>query len=105
MAAEDVQFLNVFRGKRIKLTLKSSSYLGVVQRINLNKTLVLVDGQKKNFSPFTLCTVVTVDCAGFLELPSTCVCVLCSVVSCSNSCKIPGSKLFFGREIVNGECV
>lgn len=49
MAAEDVQFLNVFRGKRIKLTLKSSSYLGVVQRINLNKTLVLVDGQKKTF--------------------------------------------------------
>ncbi|KAM8737039.1 piRNA biogenesis protein EXD1 isoform 1-T4 [Acanthopagrus schlegelii] len=68
MATEDVQFLNVFRGKRIKLTLKSSSYLGVVQRINLNKTLVLVD-----------------------------------VVSCSNGCKIPGSKLFFGREIVNVE--
>ncbi|XP_030247684.1 piRNA biogenesis protein EXD1 [Sparus aurata] len=68
MAAEDVQLLNVFKGKRIKLTLKTSSYLGVVQRINPNKSLVLVD-----------------------------------VVSCSNGCKIPGSKLFFGREIVNVE--
>lgn len=44
MAAEDVQLLNVFKGKRIKLTLKTSSYLGVVQRINPNKSLVLVDG-------------------------------------------------------------
>ncbi|XP_073340195.1 piRNA biogenesis protein EXD1 [Pagrus major] len=68
MAAEDVHFLNIFKGKRIKLTLKTSSYLGVVQRINSNKTLILVD-----------------------------------VVSCSDGCNIPGSKLFFGREIVNVE--
>lgn len=44
MVVEDVQFLNAFKGKRIKLTLKSSSYFGVVQRINPNKTLVLAEG-------------------------------------------------------------
>lgn len=48
MVLEDVEFLNFFKGKRIKLTLKTSSYLGVVQRINPNKTLVLTDGWKKN---------------------------------------------------------
>ncbi|KAM8917572.1 piRNA biogenesis protein EXD1, partial [Spinachia spinachia] len=56
------------RGKRVKLTLKSSAYVGVVQRINLNKTLVLAD-----------------------------------VVDGSNGWHIPGSKLFFGHEIVDVE--
>ncbi|XP_035529299.1 piRNA biogenesis protein EXD1 isoform X2 [Morone saxatilis] len=68
MFVEDVQFLNVLKGKRIKLTLKTSSYLGVVQRINTNKTLILAD-----------------------------------VVSGSNGCKYPGSKLFYGHDIVNVE--
>ncbi|XP_074517251.1 piRNA biogenesis protein EXD1 isoform X1 [Sebastes fasciatus] len=68
MVVDDVQFLNILKGKRIKLTLKSSSYLGVVQRINPNKTLILAD-----------------------------------VVSGSNGCKFPGSKMFFGHEILNVE--
>ncbi|XP_051248366.1 piRNA biogenesis protein EXD1 isoform X2 [Dicentrarchus labrax] len=68
MFVEDVQFLNVLKGKRIKLTLKTSSYLGVVQRINPNKTLILAD-----------------------------------VVSGSNGCKYPGSKLFYGHDILNVE--
>ncbi|XP_070834662.1 piRNA biogenesis protein EXD1 [Chaetodon trifascialis] len=41
MVLEDVEFLNVLKGKRIKLTLKTSSYHGVLERINANKTLVL----------------------------------------------------------------
>ncbi|XP_034015823.1 piRNA biogenesis protein EXD1 [Thalassophryne amazonica] len=40
---DDLQFIEALKGKRIKLTLKSSSYLGVIQRINPNKTLVLAD--------------------------------------------------------------
>uniref|UniRef100_A0A3B4YZG4 Exonuclease 3'-5' domain containing 1 n=1 Tax=Seriola lalandi dorsalis TaxID=1841481 RepID=A0A3B4YZG4_SERLL len=41
MVVHDIQFMNVLKGKRVKLTLKTSSYLGVVQRINPNKTLIL----------------------------------------------------------------
>ncbi|XP_061824942.1 piRNA biogenesis protein EXD1 isoform X1 [Nerophis lumbriciformis] len=40
---DDSQFISIFKGKRIKLTLKSSSYLGVVQRIDANKALVLTN--------------------------------------------------------------
>lgn len=47
MVVDDVQFMNTFKGKRIKLTLQTSSYFGVVQRINPNKTLVLADGRIK----------------------------------------------------------
>ncbi|XP_022606754.1 piRNA biogenesis protein EXD1 [Seriola dumerili] len=68
MVVHDIQFMNVLKGKRVKLTLKTSSYLGVVQRINPNKTLILSD-----------------------------------VVSGSNGCKFPGSKMFFGHEILNVE--
>ncbi|XP_035024776.1 piRNA biogenesis protein EXD1 [Hippoglossus stenolepis] len=68
MVVDDIQFMNILKGKRVKLTLKTSSYLGVVQRINPNKTLVLAD-----------------------------------VVSVSNGCRYPGSKIFFGREILNVE--
>ncbi|XP_020485784.2 piRNA biogenesis protein EXD1 [Labrus bergylta] len=67
MVVDDVQFLSILKGKRVKLTLKTSSYLGVVQRINPNKTLILAD------------------------------------VSGSNGCKFPGSKMFFGHEILNVE--
>ncbi|XP_028994094.1 piRNA biogenesis protein EXD1 isoform X2 [Betta splendens] len=66
MVEDDVQFMSVFRSRRIKLTLQTSSYFGVVQRINRNRTVVLAD-----------------------------------VVCCSNGNKIPGSKMFFGHEIVN----
>uniref|UniRef100_A0A3Q1EH84 Exonuclease 3'-5' domain containing 1 n=1 Tax=Acanthochromis polyacanthus TaxID=80966 RepID=A0A3Q1EH84_9TELE len=41
MVIDDVQFFSILKGKRIKLTLRTGSYLGVVQRINPNKTLVL----------------------------------------------------------------
>ncbi|XP_044231921.1 piRNA biogenesis protein EXD1 isoform X1 [Thunnus albacares] len=68
MVVGDVEFLNILKGKRIKLTLKTASYLGVLQRINPNKTLILAD-----------------------------------VVSGSNGCKFPGSKMFFGHEILNVE--
>ncbi|XP_062868105.1 piRNA biogenesis protein EXD1 [Trichomycterus rosablanca] len=38
---DDYQFLDSFKRKRIKLTTRLSSFVGVVQRINLNKTLIL----------------------------------------------------------------
>lgn len=44
MVVDDAHFMTLLKGKRIKLTLKSSSFMGVVQRINPNKTLVLADG-------------------------------------------------------------
>uniref|UniRef100_A0A096LTM7 3'-5' exonuclease domain-containing protein n=1 Tax=Poecilia formosa TaxID=48698 RepID=A0A096LTM7_POEFO len=72
MVLDDAQFISFLKGKRVKLTLKTSSYFGVVLRINSNKTLVLAD-------------------------------VIFVPVSGSNGCKYPGTKLFFGREIVNGE--
>ncbi|XP_071353829.1 piRNA biogenesis protein EXD1 [Trachinotus anak] len=68
MVADDIQFMNALKGKRVKLTLRTSSYLGIVQRINPNKTLILSD-----------------------------------VVSGGNGCKCPGSKMFFGHEILNVE--
>ncbi|XP_059209347.1 piRNA biogenesis protein EXD1 [Centropristis striata] len=68
MVVEDTQFLSILKGKRVKLTLKTTSYLGVIQRINPNKTLILAD-----------------------------------VVSGSNGCKFPGSKMFFGHEVLNVE--
>ncbi|XP_019940344.2 piRNA biogenesis protein EXD1 isoform X1 [Paralichthys olivaceus] len=68
MVVDDIQFMSILKGKRVKLTLKTSSFLGVVQRINSNKTLVLAD-----------------------------------VVSVSNGCRFPGSKIFFGHEILNVE--
>ncbi|XP_008397579.1 piRNA biogenesis protein EXD1 isoform X4 [Poecilia reticulata] len=67
MVLDDAQFISFLKGKRVKLTLKTSSYFGVVFRINSNKTLVLAD------------------------------------VSGSNGCRYPGTKLFFGREILNVE--
>ncbi|XP_054894503.1 piRNA biogenesis protein EXD1 [Poeciliopsis prolifica] len=67
MVLDDTQFISFLKGKRIKLTLKTSSYFGVVVRINPNKSLVLAD------------------------------------VSGGNGCKYPGTKLFFGREILNVE--
>ncbi|XP_069008950.1 piRNA biogenesis protein EXD1 [Embiotoca jacksoni] len=66
MVVDDVQFMAVLKGKRIKLTLRSSSYFGIVQRINNNKTLVLAD-----------------------------------VVSGSDGCRYPGTKVFFGHEILS----
>ncbi|XP_010877321.1 piRNA biogenesis protein EXD1 isoform X2 [Esox lucius] len=39
----DFQFMEIFKRKRIKLTLKSGTFLGNVQRINANKTVVLED--------------------------------------------------------------
>ncbi|XP_061552483.1 piRNA biogenesis protein EXD1 isoform X2 [Phycodurus eques] len=43
MPDDDTLFMNIFQGKRVKLTLKTSSYLGVVHRINSNKTLILTN--------------------------------------------------------------
>ncbi|KAK7904946.1 hypothetical protein WMY93_017553 [Mugilogobius chulae] len=68
MVVDDIQFLSILKGKRIKLTLKNASYLGIVQRINSNKTIVLAD-----------------------------------VVGAQNGCRYPGSKMFFGHDIVNVE--
>ncbi|XP_033967788.1 piRNA biogenesis protein EXD1 [Pseudochaenichthys georgianus] len=67
MVIDDTKLLNILKGKRVKLTLRNSSYLGIVQRINANKTLILAD------------------------------------VCGSNGCKLPGSKMFFGHEILNVE--
>ncbi|KAK2826164.1 hypothetical protein Q5P01_020378 [Channa striata] len=70
MVSDDLQFGSLFTGKRIKVTLRSSSYVGVVQRINPNRTLVLAD-----------------------------------VVGGSDGCKYPGSKMFFGREILDVQLI
>uniref|UniRef100_A0A1A8QWI3 Exonuclease 3'-5' domain containing 1 n=2 Tax=Nothobranchius rachovii TaxID=451742 RepID=A0A1A8QWI3_9TELE len=44
MVVDDVEFMTLLKGKRIKLTLKGGScFDGIVQRINPNKTLVLAD--------------------------------------------------------------
>ncbi|XP_041827084.1 piRNA biogenesis protein EXD1 [Melanotaenia boesemani] len=67
MVVDDVLFMSILKGQRIKLTLKTSSYSGVVQRVNPNKTLILAD------------------------------------VTSSDGCKLPGTKLFFGHEILNVE--
>lgn len=64
----DYQFLDTFKRKRVKLTTKSSSFVGVVQRVNLNKTIILEHVE---------------------ELQS--------------GTRLPGAKLFFGREILNVE--
>lgn len=41
---EVINFFHAFEGKRVKVTLKNSSYVGFIQRINSNKSLVFVDG-------------------------------------------------------------
>lgn len=43
MVVDDIQFLSIVKGKRIKLTCKNASFLGIVQRINPNKTIILAD--------------------------------------------------------------
>ncbi|XP_029569425.1 piRNA biogenesis protein EXD1 isoform X2 [Salmo trutta] len=40
---DDFQFMDSFKRKRIKLTLKTATFLGIVQRINANKTVILED--------------------------------------------------------------
>ncbi|KAF6731614.1 Exonuclease 3'-5' domain-containing protein 1 [Oryzias melastigma] len=67
MIDEAASFTTRLKGKRVKLTLKNSTFVGVIQRVNADKTLVLAD------------------------------------VSTSDGCKIPGSKLFFGRNVLNVE--
>ncbi|RVE57132.1 hypothetical protein OJAV_G00213150 [Oryzias javanicus] len=67
MIDEAASFTTRLKGKRVKLTLKNSTFIGLVQRVNTDKTLVLAD------------------------------------VTTSDGCKIPGSKLFFGRDVLNVE--
>ncbi|KAM4625895.1 piRNA biogenesis protein EXD1 [Polymixia lowei] len=43
MTADNLQFVDIIKNKRVKLTLKTASYFGIVQRINHNKTVVLAD--------------------------------------------------------------
>ncbi|KAM9354869.1 piRNA biogenesis protein EXD1 [Pholidichthys leucotaenia] len=43
MIMDSVEFMNILKGRRVKLTLKSSSFFGVVQRINQDKTVILAD--------------------------------------------------------------
>ncbi|XP_023842332.1 piRNA biogenesis protein EXD1 isoform X1 [Salvelinus sp. IW2-2015] len=43
MTMDDFQFMDSFKRKRIKLTLKTATFLGIVQRINTNKTVILED--------------------------------------------------------------
>lgn len=68
MVVDDIQFLSILKGKRVRLTLKNASYLGIIQRINPNKTIILAD-----------------------------------VVGSNNGGRYPGSKMFFGHEIINVE--
>lgn len=44
MVVDDVKLLTHLKGERIKLTLKTSSFFGVVKRIFPNKALILADG-------------------------------------------------------------
>ena len=44
MAVEELEFVDILKKKRVKLTLKTASYFGVVQRINSNKSVTLTDG-------------------------------------------------------------
>lgn len=88
---EDDHFLNWFKGKRVKLSLRTSSFVGVVQRINANKTLVLADGE-----------IWIYFCCCLWKL-TPCLCLwTVSVVDGSSGCRIPGTRVFFGREILNG---
>ncbi|KAJ3613164.1 hypothetical protein NHX12_019416 [Muraenolepis orangiensis] len=43
MSVDHCKLVDVFTGKRVKLTLKTASYRGVVQRIHPDKTLTLTD--------------------------------------------------------------
>ncbi|XP_060746984.1 piRNA biogenesis protein EXD1 [Tachysurus vachellii] len=43
VSLDDYQFLESFKRKRIRLTTKGSTFEGTVQRINLNKTIILED--------------------------------------------------------------
>uniref|UniRef100_A0A4W5QPB8 Exonuclease 3'-5' domain containing 1 n=1 Tax=Hucho hucho TaxID=62062 RepID=A0A4W5QPB8_9TELE len=43
MTMDDFQFMDSFKRKRIKLTLRTATFLGIVQRINANKTVILED--------------------------------------------------------------
>ncbi|XP_026797150.3 piRNA biogenesis protein EXD1 [Pangasianodon hypophthalmus] len=43
VSLDDYEFLESFKRKRIRLTTKGSTFVGVVQRINLNKTIILED--------------------------------------------------------------
>ncbi|KAK3523633.1 hypothetical protein QTP70_005837 [Hemibagrus guttatus] len=43
MSLDDYRFLESFKRKRIRLTTKGGTFVGVVQRINLNKTIILDD--------------------------------------------------------------
>lgn len=43
VSLDDYRFLESFKRKRIRLTTKGSTFEGVVQRINLNKTIILED--------------------------------------------------------------
>ncbi|KAG7274315.1 hypothetical protein CRUP_024010 [Coryphaenoides rupestris] len=64
MSADD--FVGILKGKRVKLTLRSASYFGVVERLNSDRTLTLTD-----------------------------------VVDVKDGRRFPGTKLFFGRDILN----
>lgn len=52
-----IKFFYALKGKCVKLTLRNSSYVGFVCRINPNKTLIFVDGKLKNKS---ICLVQSV---------------------------------------------
>uniref|UniRef100_A0A665W0T1 Exonuclease 3'-5' domain containing 1 n=1 Tax=Echeneis naucrates TaxID=173247 RepID=A0A665W0T1_ECHNA len=54
MVVDDIQFMNALRGRRIKLTLKTASYFGVVQRVNASKTLVLSDDLDEEYINFAV---------------------------------------------------
>lgn len=91
MNIEDEHFLNLFKGKRVRLSLRTSSYLGTVQRVNADRSLLLEDGENLLY----LCLL-------WLKLTS-CLCLwIVSVVHGSSGCHVPGTKVFFGREVVNG---
>lgn len=44
MIDEAASFTTLLKGKRVKLTLKNSTFVGLVQRVNTDRTLVLADG-------------------------------------------------------------
>ncbi|XP_030211627.1 uncharacterized protein LOC115543420 [Gadus morhua] len=43
MAGDNLEFADILKRKRVKLTLKTACYFGIVQRINSNKSVTLTD--------------------------------------------------------------
>lgn len=108
MVSLATQFLKVLKGKRVKVTVKSTSYTGVIERIsqNPNKILVLSEGQSIMYFVYLL-FFVCMSAPHILEEDKKHGAVLVFffffAVSRSDGREMPGSRFFFDHEILSGE--